>query len=81
MLFPKGKGLYRLRDTNKDDQFDEIVQVTNHGRTGRTRAASLIPSPDEKYLYIVVGNSTAEAGRLRAVWFLPYGRKTTCSHR
>lgn len=61
-VIPKrAKGLYRLRDTNKDDQFDEIVRLRTMAGQGEHGLHALIPSPDEKYLYIVVGNSTAEA--------------------
>ncbi|MCC5937853.1 MAG: c-type cytochrome [Lunatimonas sp.] len=55
--FDKATGLYRLKDTNGDDQFDEVIEVrTFTGGQGEHGPHSIVISPDGKSLYIVVGN-------------------------
>ncbi|MFT5130528.1 MAG: putative heme-binding domain-containing protein, partial [Rhodothermales bacterium] len=49
-------GLYRLRDTNGDDQFDEIKLLRKIGGGGEHGPHSIVPSPDGKWLYLVGGN-------------------------
>lgn len=51
-------GLYRLRDTNGDDQFDEEVLLRKMDGNGEHGPHAVIPSPDGKSLYIVAGNFT-----------------------
>ena len=51
-------GLYRLRDTNHDDQFDklEVLQLLQGG--GEHGPHAIVPAPDGKSLYVVAGNNT-----------------------
>ncbi len=58
-VMENGKGLYRLRDTNDDDQYDsmELLQKINGGSEHGQHA--IILSPDKKSIYICAGNHTA----------------------
>jgi putative heme-binding domain-containing protein len=49
-------GFYRLRDTNGDDQFDEVKLLRKIGGGGEHGSHSIVPSPDGKSLYLVGGN-------------------------
>ncbi|MDB6072140.1 MAG: heme-binding protein [Verrucomicrobiales bacterium] len=51
-------GLYRLRDTNGDDQFDEEVLLRKFDGDGEHGPHAVIPSPDGQSLYVVAGNFT-----------------------
>ncbi len=51
-------GLYRLRDTNGDDQFDEVVKLRDLSGGGEHGPHALRLSPDGKSIYIVCGNHT-----------------------
>jgi putative heme-binding domain-containing protein len=53
-----GSGLYRLRDTNNDDQFDEVVKLREFRGTGEHGPHALRLSPDGKSIYVVCGNHT-----------------------
>lgn len=65
-------GLYRLRDTNNDDQFDEEVLLRKLEGSGEHGPHAVIPSPDGKSLYVVSGNFTKipdpEASRPAKLW-------------
>jgi putative heme-binding domain-containing protein len=52
------KGLYRIRDTDGDDTYDDfkLLSKLNHGY--EHSAHSIIPSEDGKALYLVSGNYT-----------------------
>lgn len=69
----KPAGLYRLRDTDGDDQYDseELLQEFN-GRVGEHGPHAVILSPDKKSLYICAGNYTKlpdlELSRVPRVW-------------
>lgn len=53
----KSSGLYRLRDTDNDDQFDEITQLkTFDGHSGEHGPHSIVLAPDGQSLYLVLGN-------------------------
>lgn len=56
---PDGYHLYRLRDTNGDDQFDKVELLRkwngNRGGTGEHGAHGIVLGPDQK-LYVVCGN-------------------------
>lgn len=52
------RGLYRLRDTNNDGQFDEEKLLREFHGGGEHGLHSIIPSPDGKSLYLVFGNHT-----------------------
>ena len=54
-----GAGVFRLFDTNKDDQFDKIVTIKKLSSTGGEHGPhAIFPSPDGKHLYVVMGNQT-----------------------
>lgn len=52
------KGLYRLRDTNGDGQFDSEELLRQFDGGGEHGLHSIIPSPDGKSLHLVFGNYT-----------------------
>lgn len=56
--FEKSSGLYRLRDTDNDDQFDDIEQLKLFRGEGEHGPHSLILSPDGQSIYLVLGNHT-----------------------
>lgn len=56
--FEKSSGLYRLKDTNNDDQFDEIKLLKSFNGEGEHGPHSIILAPDGKSLYLVCGNHT-----------------------
>ena len=56
--FGKGPGLYRLRDTNNDDQFDEVKLLRVIRGGGEHGPHAVILSPDKKSLYVCGGNHT-----------------------
>jgi putative heme-binding domain-containing protein len=51
-------GLYRLTDTNNDDQFDRIEQLRVFGGDGEHGPHGIVLGPDGNSLYIVCGNHT-----------------------
>ncbi len=53
-----GSGLYRLRDTNGDDQFDEVVKLKEFRGGGEHGPHSLRLSPDGKRIVAMAGNHT-----------------------
>ena len=65
-------GLYRLRDTDGDDQFDEEILLRKLEGDGEHGPHAVIPSPDGKSLYIVAGNFTKtpapETSRPAPIW-------------
>ncbi len=68
-----GSGLYRLRDTNGDDQFDEMVKLRSIAGGGEHGPHAVRLSPDGKSLYFVCGNHTdlpakIDASRLPRNW-------------
>jgi putative heme-binding domain-containing protein len=80
-----GRGLYRVRDTNGDDKFDQVVQLKKFEESGGERGPhAVLLGPDKKSIYVVVGNQTAlpqyDRTRVPPVWgedqLLPriYGR-------
>lgn len=54
----EGSGLYRLRDTNRDDQYDEVKLLRSIQGSGEHGPHAVILSPDGKSLYITGGNHT-----------------------
>ena len=56
--FEKGSGLYRLRDTDNDDQFDEIKLLKSFKGEGEHGPHSIILAPDGQSIYLVCGNHT-----------------------
>lgn len=67
------RGLYRLRDTNGDDQYDQeefLIPLVAKGEHG---SHSLVLSPDKKSIYMVAGNNTdipssATSHRMAEAW-------------
>ncbi len=56
--FEKGSGLYRLRDTDNDDQFDEVKLLKSFKGEGEHGPHSIILAPDGQSIYLVCGNHT-----------------------
>jgi putative heme-binding domain-containing protein len=56
--FSKGSGLYRLQDTDGDDQFDKITLLKELQGEGEHGPHSIVLAPDKKSLYVVAGNFT-----------------------
>jgi putative heme-binding domain-containing protein len=52
------RGLYRLRDTNGDDQYDKEEYLIPLQAGGEHGSHSLVLSPDKKSIYMVGGNNT-----------------------
>jgi putative heme-binding domain-containing protein len=53
----KNTGLYRLRDTDGDDQFDEVQLIRElTGEPGEHGPHSMVVSPDGESIYVVAGN-------------------------
>jgi putative heme-binding domain-containing protein len=53
-----GRGLYRVKDTNGDDRFDEVKLLRKLDGGGEHGPHAILPAPDGKSLYIVSGNQT-----------------------
>ncbi|MEK6477494.1 c-type cytochrome [Catalinimonas sp. 4WD22] len=70
--FEKGSGLYRLQDTDNNDQFDKITLLKALEGAGEHGPHSIVPSPDGQSLYVIAGNHTdipeMDAYRLPKVW-------------
>ncbi len=69
----EGYGLYRLRDTNGDDQFDEVRLLKALEGAGEHGPHGIVLAPDGRSLYIVAGNHTKvpegfEDSRVPRVW-------------
>lgn len=70
--FEKSSGLYRLQDTDGDDQFDKITLLKSLVGEGEHGPHSVILAPDGKSIYLIAGNHTdvppMDAYRLPPVW-------------
>lgn len=53
-----GSGLYRARDTDGDDQFDECVKLKEFKGGGEHGPHSIRLSPDGKRIFVIAGNHT-----------------------
>ena len=51
-------GLYRVRDTNNDDKFDDVRLLRRFYGGGDHGPHAVIAGPDGKSLYLIAGNST-----------------------
>ncbi|MEQ8789914.1 MAG: c-type cytochrome [Pirellulaceae bacterium] len=51
-------GIYRLRDTNGDDQFDEVKLLRKLDGRGEHGPHGIVLAPDGKSLYMAAGNHT-----------------------
>ncbi len=56
--FKKSSGLYRLQDTNGDDQFDKITLIKLLEGEGEHGPHSIVMAPDKKSIFVVAGNFT-----------------------
>jgi putative heme-binding domain-containing protein len=67
-----GRGLYRARDTNGDDQFDEVTLLRKLEGGGEHGPHAILLSPDEQSLTIIVGNQTRlteiDSSRVPLIW-------------
>jgi putative heme-binding domain-containing protein len=70
--FGKGSGLYRLQDTNGDDQYETVTLLKALKGEGEHGPHSIVLSPDKQSLYVMCGNFTdvpqMDAYRLPPVW-------------
>lgn len=53
-----GSGIYRLKDTNGDDQYDEVTKLKGINGGGEHGPHALRLSPDGKSIYWIAGNHT-----------------------
>ncbi|MEZ6123246.1 MAG: c-type cytochrome [Planctomycetaceae bacterium] len=53
-----GSGLYRARDTDGDDQFDECVKLKEFRGGGEHGPHSIRLSPDGRRIFVIAGNHT-----------------------
>jgi glucose/arabinose dehydrogenase len=51
-------GVYRVRDTNGDDRFDQVELLRKVDASGEHGLHSLVLSPDGKSIYVVIGNQS-----------------------
>lgn len=57
----QGRGLYRCKDTNGDDQFDMVELLRAFpGKAGEHGPHGVVASPDGQSLYVMCGNQTPE---------------------
>ncbi len=68
-----GSGLYRAKDTNGDDQYDEVVKLKPLQGGGEHGPHALRLSPDGQSIYVIAGNHTKppegfNASRLPSNW-------------
>lgn len=65
-------GVYRVRDTNGDDKLDKVELLRQVQASGEHGLHSLVPSPDGKSIYVVIGNSSSltemDSSRVPYVW-------------
>ena len=54
----RGSGLYRLQDTDKDDQYDKITLLKPLEGRGEHGPHSIVLAPDKQSLYVIAGNFT-----------------------
>ena len=70
--FPRTSGLYRLQDTDGDDQFDKVTMLRELKGEGEHGPHSIVLSPDKQSLYVCSGNHTdvppMDAYRLPSNW-------------
>ncbi len=54
----EGRGLYRIRDTDGDDTYDEVKQLLKIEPGGEHGPHSVLLGPDGQSLYVIVGNQS-----------------------
>ncbi len=71
-VLEKSSGLYRLQDTDGNDQYDKVTLLKELKGEGEHGPHSIKLSPDGKSLYVIAGNHTdvpeMNAYRLPKVW-------------
>ncbi len=55
---PVSRGLYRVRDTNGDDKYDEVTLLRHLEGGGEHGPHALLLSPDKKSIYVIIGDQT-----------------------
>jgi len=58
-----GSGLYKLTDTDGDDQFDKVDRLKSFQGGGEHGPHALRLSPDGKSIYVIAGNHTNPPGK------------------
>jgi putative heme-binding domain-containing protein len=70
--FEKGSGLYRLQDTDGNDQYDKITLIKSLEGRGEHGPHSIVMAPDGESLFVIAGNHTdvpeMDAYRVPPVW-------------
>ena len=61
-----GSGLYRLKDTNGDDQYEELTKLATFHGGGEHGPHALRLSPDGQSIYVICGNHTRPPENLSA---------------
>jgi putative heme-binding domain-containing protein len=61
-----GSGLYKVRDTNNDDQYDEVAKLAEFRGGGEHGPHALKLSPDGQSIYVVCGNHTLPPAKIDA---------------
>ncbi|MBL7769935.1 MAG: c-type cytochrome [Flavipsychrobacter sp.] len=56
--YPKSSGLYRLQDTNNDDQYDSVTLLKALEGEGEHGPHSIVLAPDQQSLFVIAGNFT-----------------------
>ena len=51
-------GVYRLTDSNGDDQLDRVEKLKTMYAQGDHGVHALLLSPDQKSIYLITGNNT-----------------------
>jgi len=68
----QGRGLYRVRDTNGDDKYDDVKLLRKLAGGGEHGPHAILLSPDGQSLHIIVGNQTKltdiNESRVPKVW-------------
>lgn len=68
----QGRGLYRVRDTNGDDQYDQVELLRKLEGGGEHGPHAILLSPDQKSLSVVIGNQTKltdfSGSRVPKIW-------------
>lgn len=71
--FKKESGLYRLQDTNGDDQFDKVTLLKALDGGGEHGPHSVVLSPDKQSIYVIAGNFT-KIPKMNAYRNIPDGK-------
>jgi putative heme-binding domain-containing protein len=52
-------GIYRLRDTDNDDQLDKVELLRKIDASGEHGLHSMVPGPDGRSIYVIIGNQSS----------------------